>query len=300
MRIDPTNGVLADDASASPPSEDVNAAVIDQADDTTLSESDAIPSDDDAPEAGGSDEVIDESDAPEEAKEWVKRTNKTVQRRLREAAEATKSAQQLREELAVLKAQQQGLAAALRSKDPAKMLSLLQEQFGGGDDAAEVQAARQFRFKPSKPMDNAEAQEALNEQFSDLASQILNAVRSDLTAAQRPIVEELGRSKVLVRDREWEKVEAKYGSGAAKWRKDAEALMDRGMPADKALMAASDGAAYALLLKKQQAARQAGDRVKGAATPTLPPRGRAPVGASPSASAGKRRLSDYFAKSKRM
>ena len=87
MRIDPNEGVLADDASASPPSEDVNAAVMDQADDTTLSESDAVTSDDDAPDSGGSDEVIDDSDAPDEAKEWVKRTNKTVQRRLREAAE---------------------------------------------------------------------------------------------------------------------------------------------------------------------------------------------------------------------
>lgn len=300
MRIDSNEGVLADDASASPPSEDVNAAVIDQADDTTLSESDAVTSDDDAPDSGGSDEVIDDSDAPDEAKAWIARTNKTVQRRLREAAEATKSAQQLREELAVLKAQQQGLAAALRSKDPAKMLALLQEQFGGGEDAAVTQAARQFKFKPSKPMDNAEAQEALNEQFSDLASQMLEAVRAEFSAAQRPIVEELGRSKILVRDREWEKVESKYGPGASKWRKDAEALMERGMPADKALMAASDGAAYALLLKKQQAARQAGDRAKGAATPTLPPRGRAPVGASPSASAGRRRLADYFAKTKRM
>lgn len=296
MKIDPHEGVLPNDDSTAAPSEDVTAGVEDQPTDTTLSEAEGDEGDSGAPTADAQDDLIDESDAPPGAEEWVRKTNKAVQRRLREASEAQKELQRAREELAVTRAQQQGLAAALKSKDPARMLEFLKEQFGG--DAGEehdASAPVQFQFKPRKPMSNAEAQEALNEQFSDLGAQLLDSVRSLVSQAQRPLSEKVAKSEVLVRDQAWSKVVAEYGQGASQWREKAEQLVARGMPMTEALMAASQGKAYELKLQRAAAAKKA----KGAATPTLPPRGRAPQGATPSVT-GRRLLSAYLTQSKRM
>lgn len=277
-------------AEPSEPSGDVSDAVNDQAFDTNPSESDGEDAVAEGESADAADDVIDETGAPEGAKEWIAKTNKAVQQRLRESAKAVKEAEALRKEYEELRHQHQGVVNILRSKEPAKALELLRELAGVEAKGAEKSDAA-FKFNPKKRLSSDEAQEELSSQFDDFGAQMLAYVERRFSDLQQPLVEKVGRSEEVVRDRAWEKVTAEYGPDAARWRKQTEALVERGMPLEEALMAASKGEAYGLKLKKRQVAQKA----KGVGTPALPPRGRSPVGASVSGG-GKRRLSDYFAK----
>lgn len=284
LHVDPN----ATEDSVVQPSGDEGTAVDDQADPSTPAEHDD-PAEAAGTSADEADDLIDEANAPEDQREWAKRTNKVVQKRLREAAEARKEAAKLREQHAEFERQRAGMAAILRSKNPAQMLEMLQAEFG--TPATEQAPGERFAYQPSKPLQMApEAQTALSEVLNDFAEQMEARWNRRLESQTKPLAEKVGRSEVLVRDQEWSQVRAKYGTGADAWRKDTEDLMGRGMPLDKAIMAASDGKAYRLLEQRRAAA----DKQKGAQTPTLPPRGRQPSGATTALGTGRRRLSDYL------
>lgn len=278
------------------PGEDATALRSEQADEESNPAEGFEPHDDAATGAeADADEVIDEAGAPEAQRDWVRKTNKVVQKRLREAAAARKEAADMRDELAQMRREREGLALVMRSKNPAEILRMLQEQFpGAGGDGATKRNGDEgsFTYRPKAGLKMApEAQEALTEILTDFAGQMEESFLRRMEARTRPLVEQAGRSEALVREQEWSKVRAKYGAGADRWRSETEKLIAGGMPADKALMAASDGAAYLLLQQRKVAA----DKARSTATPTLPPRGKTVIGATAGGSAGgRRRLADYL------
>jgi len=291
---DPFDSEPATDDSVVTAPGDEGAPLDEQGDPSTSPEHDEIdPTHDGQVNTDAADEAIDETNAPEEHKAWVRSANKALQKKLREAAEAKKANEQALTEYQRLKTQEAGLQAILKTKDPATVVKFLQEQFGGSAPA--TSGAEPFKFTPKRPLKDPDANSALTDFMDDFGEQILDRIERSIGARAQPLEEKVGRSESLVRDARWGKVVASYGNGVSAWREKTEKLMEMGMPEEEALMAASKGQAYAL----KQARLAAAKKAKGAQTPTLPPRGRSMHSASPTqVPAGRRKLADYFARAK--
>lgn len=270
------------------PSGDEGTALDEQADLSTTSNHDEDATETAETATDEADDLLDENAAPEDQKQWVKQANKALQKKLRAASQASKERDQLREQLAQFDRERAGLAAIMRTKDPQAVLKMLQEQFGSGEATPDHNA--RFVYKPTKPLPNAEAQEALNEVLNDAMSQFEERLLQKIESRTKPLVEKIGRSEALVKNQEWSKVQAKYGTEVDKWRDEAEQLIASGLPVDKAVMAASNGAARDAFLRRQNAAQKA----KGSATPVLPVRGRDATLATRTNRTGPLKLSDYM------
>lgn len=273
------------------PSGDDAAALDEQADASTPADHDETTTEADE-SSGDATELIDEAQAPETARDWVRQTNKTVQKRLREAAQAKKEAERVNGEVAELRAQMAGFQKLLSMKNPAAVIDAIREQYGIKVDAAEEPERPAFVFKPSKALaKDPEADKELRELFSELGSQLMTAVRGEVSTATRPLAETSRKSEALVRDQEWGRIVSRHSPKIDQWRAKTEAFAaEKGVTLDEALLIVSKGESRDILRQRAVAA----DKAKGSQTPVGAPRGRSPRGASVNHPGGKRRLADYM------